>query len=338
MDRRHFLTTELAGLAAAAWAATVWKTSTASARPPGDPETGIAAGTAPEAARSEPQQVDRALPPIIDTHTHFYDPTRPEGVPWPSPNNPLLYRPVLPGEFRRLAEPLGVVGTVVVEASPWVEDNAWLLKLADAEPFLVGVVGRLDTRSVEFEAQLTRFARHPRYRGIRISANELREGLTGKLVERCRLIVEQRLELDVNGGPDTPAAVAQLAERVPELRIVINHAANQRIDGMAPPAAYREAMRAAARFPLVYCKVSALVEQTSQRPAPQNVDFYRPMLDLLWNCFGEDRLLYGSNWPVSLSAAPYATVLDIVRTYFQTKPPAAEAKFFRDNALTAYAR
>src|SRR5262245_55089403 len=66
---------------------------------------------------------------IIDTHTHFYDPTRPQGVPWPPKSDGLLYRPVYPDEFRKLAAPHGVSGTVVVEASPWLEDNQWVLDL-----------------------------------------------------------------------------------------------------------------------------------------------------------------------------------------------------------------
>ncbi|MFO1461569.1 MAG: hypothetical protein U1G08_19470 [Verrucomicrobiota bacterium] len=67
---------------------------------------------------------------IIDSHTHFYDPTRPEGVPWPDSKDPVLYRPVLPAEFTALTSPLGV-GTVVIEASPRPKDNEWLLALAE---------------------------------------------------------------------------------------------------------------------------------------------------------------------------------------------------------------
>src|SRR5690242_19820768 len=80
---------------------------------------------------------------IIDTHTHFYDPSRPQGVPWPPKNDPVLYRTVLPAEFRSITEPLGVRGTVVVEASALVEDNAWILEIAKNEPFLLGLVGHL---------------------------------------------------------------------------------------------------------------------------------------------------------------------------------------------------
>src|SRR3954469_15875 len=69
-------------------------------------------------------------PTIIDTHTHFYDPTRPQGVPWPDKNDKILYRRVRPEDYRALPKPVPVQGTVVVEASAWLEDNQWILDLA----------------------------------------------------------------------------------------------------------------------------------------------------------------------------------------------------------------
>ncbi len=274
---------------------------------------------------------------IIDTHTHFYDPTRPQGVPWPAKTDQALYRRVLPAEFKKLARPLGVIGTVVVEASPWVEDNQWLLDLAAKDAFLVGVVGHLDTAADGFEKRLRRFARDPLYRGLRIGHGELTTGLPKNLVDRCKLLIDHNLELDVNGGPDMPADVARLAARLPKLRIVINHCANVRIDGRQVPRPWSEGLKAAARHANVYCKVSALVEQTGQKKAPRDVDYYRPVLDRLWELFGEDRLLFGSNWPVSQRTAPLATVVGIVRDYFTAKGARPAAKFFRTNSQSAYA-
>lgn len=275
---------------------------------------------------------------IIDTHTHFYDPTRPEGVPWPGKDDKALYRRVLPDEYKKIAQPLGVVGTVVVEASPWIEDNQWLLDLAAKERFLIGVVGRLDTAADDFEKQLRRFAKNPLYCGMRIGHAELTAGLKGKLIDRCKLLIENNLELDVNGGPEMPADVARLANELPKLRTVINHCANLRIDGGEVPRMWAEGMKAAARQPNVYCKVSALVESTGQTKAPTKVEYYRPVLDTLWKLFGEDRLLFGSNWPVSDRAAPLATVISIVRDYLNDKGDKAAAKFFSTNSQTAYAR
>src|SRR5882757_7284055 len=74
-----------------------------------------------------------AVTRVVDTHTHFYDPTRSQGVPWPSKGSP-LYRTVLPKDWLAVAAPCGVSQTVVIEASSWLEDNAWILELATGEP------------------------------------------------------------------------------------------------------------------------------------------------------------------------------------------------------------
>jgi predicted TIM-barrel fold metal-dependent hydrolase len=281
---------------------------------------------------------DQPAIPIIDCHTHFYDPSRPEGVPWPDSKDESLYRTVLPESFKRLAQPLGIVGTVVVEASAWVEDNQWLLDLSSADPYLLGIVGRLDFASDAFPEQLARFARNRRYRGIRVLTQELRDESNGadKRIEHCNLLVSHDLELDVNGGPETPQHVATLASRVPDLRIVINHVGNLPIDGHEPPRSWIEGMENAAKHPNVFCKVSALVEQSVTRPAPEQIAYYAPVLDTLWRVFGEDRLIFGSNWPVSDRGAPLETVVHIVRKYFFDKGERAARKFFSENALSAY--
>ena len=77
---------------------------------------------------------------IIDTHTHFYDPFRAQGVPWPGKDDDLIYRTVLPEHHREVAAPAGVVGTVVSAASVWPEDNQWVLDQVTPEnPWILGV-------------------------------------------------------------------------------------------------------------------------------------------------------------------------------------------------------
>lgn len=112
---------------------------------------------------------------IVDTHTHFYDPTRPEGVPWPGKNDKSLYRPVLPDDYKAIAKPHGVTGTVVVEASPWVEDNQWVLDLVEKDPFVLGLVGNLTPGKEDFRKHLARFAKNSRFRGIRVNASALKK-------------------------------------------------------------------------------------------------------------------------------------------------------------------
>lgn len=332
MNRREFLAAGLTGTTLAASRAGTLS---------GAPSAGsVGAGPPParpsDPAAATPPAEPKTKPPIVDVHTHFYDPSRPEGVPWPGRNDKTLYRTVLPPEYRKLAEPEGVVGTVVVEASPRVEDNAWLLDLAAKDPYLLGIVGRLDPAGAEFDKHLKRFAADPLFRGIRISQNDLAGVLKNGHVRRLGLLAEAGLALDVNGGPAMPAEVARLAAELPRLRIVINHCANLKIDGKDPPPAWVEAMTAAAKHERVFCKASALVEQTATKPAPRDAAYYAPVLATLFKLFGEDRLLFGSNWPVSDRAAPFATVVGVVRDWFAAKGAAVSAKYFHDNSRAAY--
>jgi len=278
-------------------------------------------------------------PEILDTHTHFYDPTRPQGVPWPPKDDPILYRPVYPAEWKSLAAPLGVTHTVVVEASPWVADNAWILELADRDPSLSGLVGHLKPGQPGFAEDLTRFAAHPRFKGIRSGGWDVR--LAPERPDYLRdleRLAERSLALDVLVGPDQLPAVAQLALRIPHLRIVIDHCANVPVNGKEPPPSWRQGIEEVAAHPHVYMKVSGLVEGTGRTDgtAPADTEFYRPTLDVIWHAFGPKRLIYGSNWPVSARFATYATAFGIVRDYFAARGSAATRAYFRDNARTAY--
>src|SRR5207247_242890 len=113
------------------------------------------------------------------------------------------------------------------------------------EPFIAGIVGRLDLASDAFAKHFERFAKNDLFRGIRINHAELRKGLDDKnadgkkFLANLRLLVRGDRELDVNGGPDMPADVAILAKALPDLRIVINHAANLPINGKAVPVAWQ---------------------------------------------------------------------------------------------------
>ncbi|MBW3599084.1 MAG: amidohydrolase [Planctomycetes bacterium] len=274
---------------------------------------------------------------IIDCHTHFYDPTRPQGVPWPAQDSP-LYRTVLPKHLREQKQFRPVTGTVVVEASPWVEDNAWLLELAKDDLFVVGVVGWLHPGEPEFAKQLKRFAANPLFRGIRTSVQLLNGLLERNELSNLKLLADYDRALDVNGGPETPDAIARLAARLPALRVVLNHIGNVRITADAPPREWRQGIQAAADHAQVYCKVSALVEGAARdgREAPQEMEFYRPYLDVVWDAFGDERVIYGSNWPVSDRAADYYTDQRIALEYAFEKGEAATRNFCSRNARRAY--
>ncbi len=273
---------------------------------------------------------------IIDTHTHFYDPTRPEGVPWPNPNEDLLYRKVMPEDYKKLAVPEGVTGTVVVEASKWVEDNQWILDLAANEPFIVGFVGNLAPNDADFEENLNRFSANPLFRGIRLGGGHLQALGDTDFMKNIEKLAAKELTLDLLINPDALRNVPALVEHIPTMRVVINHIAGIRVDGNPPDTAWVSAVQEVARYPNVYCKVSGLAEHTGQTPAPEDVAYYTPTIDALWKAFGEDRLIYGSNWPVSERFAQYKVVQNIVNDYFSAKGDEVKAKFFWQNAKAAY--
>ena len=297
------------------------------------------AGSATLAVSQKSLAMEAEPIPAIDVHTHFYDPTRPEGVPWPSAKDATLYRRVLPADFRKVTAGLAVAGTVVVEASPWLEDNQWLLDLAAREPHLLGVVGRLDLQSETFAENLDRFAKNPLFRGIRIGHAEVKAALTeARVRQQLHRLVDHNLSLDVNGGPDLPADAARLAPLCPELRIIINHVGNPRIDGRAVSPAWQQGMTDAAGQKQVYCKLSALSEgaRRAVEQPPESLAFYRPILDSLWKLFGPERLMFGSNWPVCEKAAPYAHGLKIVRGFLAEHGQTAAARVLHQNAVSIY--
>lgn len=263
-------------------------------------------------ALAGPLLVGADPPRRIDTHVHFYDPTRPEGVPWPSAKDPLLYRPYLPGDWAQTAAPLGITGAIVVEASPWVADNQWILDLAEQTPLVVGVIGHLEPGSPEFKPNLARFSRNRLFRGIRLDSKALATAITDtKAVSGLEMLSDANLVLDVVGDGSMVAALVSLLKRIPKLRVVVDHLPFEGpLERLEP-------------FIQLYAKVSAA--------APQ-----REGLDRLWRVFGEDRLLFGSNWPVCLRTATYEMVYRTVDTYFIERGSLAREKFFCLNSVSAY--
>lgn len=278
-------------------------------------------------------------PLIIDTHTHFYDPTRPQGVPWPPKDNPVLYRTVLPAHYLALPKPAPVAGTVVVEASGWVEDNQWILDLAARERFIKGFVGNLPVGTSEFIDLLRRFGANPVFRGVRVQGARLKAGL-GETVFLADLkaLAGRDLSLDVVGSSAMLPEVARLARDIPELRIIIDHVAGVRIDGGRPPEDWLRGIEAVARYGNVNCKVSGLVEGSGKTggQAPRDLEYYRPVLDAIWECFGEARLIYGSNWPVCELFADLTSVQRLAIAYFEAKGAAVVARVFARNAQGFY--
>ncbi len=279
--------------------------------------------------------------PIIDTHIHLFDPRRPQGVPWPEKNDAVLYKPALPERYRKIAEPLGIVGAIEVEASPWLEDNQWVLDVAAKDTIVVGTVGDLEPGKPEFRKHLERFHRNPLFLGIR-HGNLWGRDLSAELskpafVSDLKVLAEAGLELDTaNQDAALIAATVRVTDLVPDLRVLIDH-----LPQLTPPVeqgarrAYAAHSRELGKRPQVYVKISEVLRRVDGR-VPEDLKFYKPRLDELFGIFGEDRVIYGSDWPNSDTWGPYPLELKIVREYFTAKGPAVAEKFFWKNSMAAY--
>jgi L-fuconolactonase len=279
--------------------------------------------------------------PIIDSHIHLFDTARPRGVPWPSKEDLALYKPALPGRYEQIAQPLGVVGAIAIEASPLESDNDWVLAQAKDHPVIVGVVGNVVPGSPLYGKQLDRLHANPLFLGIRYGNLWDRDLLADikkpGFVPDLRQLAAAGLELD-SANPDGRLiqAILELSQQVPELRIVIDH-----LPGAAVPAEARAQkqywanLRALSQNARIFVKLSEVPVREAGR-VPTDVTFYKDKLDAIWEIFGEDRILYGSDWPNSDHIADYAKTLGIVQRYVLLKGNVVAEKFFWKNSIAAY--
>jgi predicted TIM-barrel fold metal-dependent hydrolase len=274
---------------------------------------------------------------VLDAHVHFYDPTRPQGVPWPSKNEPLLDRPTYPERYLAKIKPFRVEGVVAVEASAWLEDNLWLLEVAERSRLVWAVVGNIQPGHPDFKHALKRFGKHPLFRGIRINAARVPAIVAQpEAVAGLKLLASKDLSLDILlDGPRRLAEIARLAFMLPDLRLVLGHLPLDPPRDEAERSAYRADLRALGSVPSVYAKVSGVVRRIGGQ-VQADASFYKPSLDELWETFGPDRVVYASNWPACDVTAPYAVVYRLVRDYLTDKDPQTIDKYFWKNAVTVY--
>jgi predicted TIM-barrel fold metal-dependent hydrolase len=279
--------------------------------------------------------------PIIDCHIHLFDTERPQGVPWPDKKNAVLYKPAMPGRYRDIAVPLGITGAIKVEASPWLNDNEWVLEVAAKHPIIVGVVGNLEPGKPDFAKHLGRFRKDPLFRGIRYG-NLWGRDFAGEIkrpafIADMKLLSNAGLSLDT-ANPTTAliAWVLRLTDTIPDLRVIIDH-----LPQMSVPAddgerqEYMTNLKEIGRRPQIYVKISEVFRRVDGK-IPTDLAFYRDTLDEIFGVFGEDRVIFGSDWPNSDNWKPYPDVLRLVQEYFATKGPVAAEKYFWKNSVKAY--
>lgn len=280
--------------------------------------------------------------PAIDSHIHLFDPTRPMFTGYMgSPEYRALNKPSLPGMVEPLARPAGIVGAIVVESSSWIDDNLWYLDVCRADPFMVGVCGSLDPSRPDFGQYVKHFARDPLYRAIRSSRFYSEDGgkvtLKQDQVTNLRALADAALALDTaNPSMGLMRANVMLAEAIPTLRIIMDH-----LPSFDPPPdgqkAYEDVVKAMADRPNIVVKLSEVYHpRETDHVIVKDYEPLRARLEYLFGMFGEDRVIFGSDYPNSYGVATIPEEVGLVRKFFSTKSRAAQEKYFWQNSARTY--
>jgi L-fuconolactonase len=280
--------------------------------------------------------------PIIDAHIHLFDGRRTQGAGY---MGSAAYRAQsqisLPSMYAALSRPSGVVGAIIVESSARLEDNDWYLEVSQADPFMVGVSGRLDPYDAQFGQNLARLQKNPLYRAIRASRfytnTDGKVTLDAVAVNNLKLLAQADLAHDT-ANPSMPLmmANAMLADAIPTLRIIMDHlpSFDPAPDGQA---AYATVVKEMAARPNIFVKLTEVYHP--RLDTKQVVGDYTPLRDrlqYLYGMFGEDRVMFGTDYPNSYGVATISEQVGLMKKFFSTRTRAEAEKYFWRNAARVY--
>jgi L-fuconolactonase len=271
----------------------------------------------------------------LDSHQHFwcYNPAQ---YVWMTEQMRVLRRDYLPADLEPLLDSIGFDGSIAVQARQTIEETEWLLQLADTHHGIKGVVGWVDLCSPNLRQQLERFGRHPKLVGVRHVVQDEPDDQFMLRPEFRRGIGQLRefgLTYDLLLFPRHLPVAAKLVAEFPEQPFVLDHIAKPAIrDGQISP--WREDIRQLAQFPNVCCKLSGMVTEANWKQW-QPGDFQR-YLDVVLDCFGPDRLMIGSDWPVCTLSGDYASTMRIVMEYLDQLTLLARTGVLGENCARFY--
>jgi L-fuconolactonase len=257
----------------------------------------------------------------IDAHQHFwrYDPAH---YGWIDDTMAALRRDHLPADALLEMRRAGFDACVAVQARQTLEETRWLLALADAHPFIAGVVGWIDLQSADARSELEECANHPRLVGIRHivqSEPDDRFMLRPAFCAGLALLEEFGLAYDILVYSRHLPSAAELADRCPGQRFVLDHLGKPDIRaGAGAIAGWARDLRTLAARPNVWAKLSGLITEAEWTHwTPQAL---RPYLDVAFDAFGAERLMIGSDWPVCTVAGDYGRTMNVVIDYLADRP------------------
>ena len=263
---------------------------------------------------------------MIDAHCHVWTLSNPHCT-WPGADLPAIHRDFSVPDAARLARPMGVTGCILVQSQEDAADTDWLLAQAEAYPFVAGVVGWLDMTAPRAAERILQLRDRNRCLcGVRPMLQDRPPGwlLDDLAPEVPAAMTASGLVFEALVRPEHLPSLMALARRYPALPIMIDHAAKPQ---PASFAVWRAAIAEIAREPNVCCKFSGVVTEAADRAHVQAV------ADTVLEHFGEDRVVWGSDWPVLNLASNYSGWLALAQ---RLVPQALHHAVFRDNAVRIY--
>lgn len=270
----------------------------------------------------------------IDSHQHFwkYDP---EKYSWITDEMAVIRKDFSPEDLRSVLAKNGFSGCVSVQADQSEAETEALLKMAEKHSFIKGVVGWVDLTSPDVEERLKYFSKSPFLKGIRHTAWDKKgEFMTALDFQRgLGLLANLGLTYDILVFDYQLGAAVELVQAFTRQKFVLDHMGKPKISG-TPDKEWVNNIKHLAKLPNVWCKISGLVTETPGF-SWKTSDFTR-YLEVVAESFGADRLMFGSDWPVCLSAAEYEEVVGIVEEFFSTYSKEDNEKIFGKNTTEFY--
>jgi L-fuconolactonase len=272
---------------------------------------------------------------IIDSHHHFWRVERGD-YHW-MPYGGVLRRDYLPEDLRPLLRRAGVDRTVLVQAAQTEAETHFLLDLAAETDFVAGVVGWLDFEDERFGDKLEQLRDHPKFVGLRPMLQDVADDeyiLRPRVMDNLRRVEALDLPFDILTYPRHLPHVLAALDQLPRLRAVVDHISKPPI-AAGRLAGWADDMAAVAAHRNVSCKLSGIVTEADQ--ANWKPSDLAPFVRHVFAAFGEDRVMFGSDWPVCLLAASYAEALNALRTILDPDLSAdGMNKLFGHNAAAFY--
>lgn len=269
----------------------------------------------------------------IDAHHHLWDPARGD-YGWLIPELGVLYRTFGPGDVKPLLEAAGIDGTVLVQAAPTVAETEYMISIARENSFIKGIVGWVDFEAADASETIKRLAQEPLLKGLRPMIQDIADPdwmLRSDLAPAFEAMLEAGLRFDALTFPIHLKNLRELIRRYPNLPVVIDHGSKPYIK-RKEIAGWEEDMRLLARETDAMCKVSGIVTEASGDWTAEDL---KPYIAVLLDAFGADRLMWGSDWPVSLLASDYAEWEAVAQTLLEVSDE-DRAKIFGLNAVRFY--